>query len=223
MNLLERVIALWTRQHPDEPLEDLTKTASRLSRRRFLQILGVTSAAVVAAPYVGSALGEAGALWTPTTMGVVPDMEMVGYFLTTDLITREALRILKQNLALVNFVNANYDQAFQQGGLKVGEHGMTSQFAVDCFLPEASRQVMPMKVLKQDFVKPMVDQMSNIIKAEGIRKFGPLELPIGVEEASRATDSQTGISVRAVKAGYLDYATGEYRNVLRLDVLGGPA
>lgn len=106
MNLIDRVVALWTRQHPEEPVEELQATASRLSRRRFLQILGATSAVVAINPAL-----PALEFWTPSPMVVVPDMG--GLLITADLVTREALRILTRNLTFTNAINRTYDGRYE--------------------------------------------------------------------------------------------------------------
>jgi hypothetical protein len=46
---------------------------------------------------------------------------MPGTFLTPNMITREALRILHQKLTFVGSINREYDKSFAKDGAKIGD------------------------------------------------------------------------------------------------------
>lgn len=113
MGLIDRLVAIWRRENPDEPLVD--PRASAMSRRRFLGIVGSTAAAVALAPHVDLER----LVWTPGQTIVVPDLSEVAEFggnqlLTVDWITNETLRIMQQNLSMASFINREYDAKTQQ-------------------------------------------------------------------------------------------------------------
>jgi len=151
MNWLDRIVALWRRQHPKEPLEELQKTASGLSRRSFLRLTGAAGVVV--------ATGGLEVLARP--MVVVPDMGKVHVFLTPELITRETMAILKKNMALAGLFNRQYQDASAVGdvvtiqkGRTIGQSGMTHQLSVDLVRFETQPQMMSLNDARQRIIEP---------------------------------------------------------------------
>lgn len=117
MGLIDRLVAIWRRENPDEPLVD--PHASAMSRRRFLGIVGSTAAAAAVAPLVDLER----LVWTPGQTIVVPDLGDVvefggggNQFLTVDWITKEALRVLEHNLRMIPKINRVYDDRYAERG-----------------------------------------------------------------------------------------------------------
>lgn len=117
MGLIDRLVAIWRQENPDEPLVD--PRASAMSRRRFLGIVGSTATAAAVAPLVDLER----LVWTPGQSIVVPDLGEVAAFggggnqlLTVDWITKESLRILSENMKMSSMVNRVYDEQFAMRG-----------------------------------------------------------------------------------------------------------
>lgn len=91
MGLIDRLVAIWRRDNPDEPLVD--PRASAMSRRRFLGIVGSTAAAVALAPHVDLER----LVWTPGQTIVVPDLATGLSF------HRDAFCFVSTDMALADF------------------------------------------------------------------------------------------------------------------------
>lgn len=80
-----------------------------MNRRGFLSLFG--AAAVTAA----IPLGVADELWTPSKTIFLPPIggwARGNSFLTTDMISREALRVMHQHMRFVTSINRRYDDSF---------------------------------------------------------------------------------------------------------------
>jgi hypothetical protein len=80
-----------------------------MNRRGFLRLLGLGAAGYVLDPEL--------ALWVPGQktifdLGGIVQPTGGNTFLTIDIITQEALRVLEQNLSFVKMVNRAYDDTF---------------------------------------------------------------------------------------------------------------
>lgn len=83
-----------------------------MNRRDFLRALGFTAAAAVTAPLVSAFVPMSAA-------PVVPMFESAplagNVFVTSAWVNREALRILRGNMAFASRINRFYDDAFEEG------------------------------------------------------------------------------------------------------------
>lgn len=203
MKLLDRLVALWQQE---QPLEALPKPG--LDRRAFLKILGSSAAIAAAVPM----LDLEALIWTPKPMIVVPGL--VGNQLVTPAwMTKEALRLLKEKLAL-----ARYLLRQEYGGLVVGQEGMTQQYGVNLELSDHH-----LKFTQQQFsdrlLQPAISHMAKRLNEDKIAVFGELPVPRGVISANRLTDPLAGLSLRGVRQGYMD-GEGVWHDILRFDVIG---
>jgi hypothetical protein len=94
-----------------------------MQRRRFLQLLGLAGAAAVVGP--GLVLDPERALWVPGAKRIfdlgaadAPFIDVSAFtgrrnsFVTMDVFTREALRVLQESLDFAQRINREYDEAF---------------------------------------------------------------------------------------------------------------
>lgn len=208
MNLLDRIVNVWKAENPAESLPE----PKGLDRRRFLKILGGSAAVAAAAPL----LDLEALVWTPTRSIVIVEGPPV--FLTADLITREALRILENNLSVVKCFDRLYDERFvgDKIGVRLAGTTMTDHIGVDIDTA-TMRGKRPMKEWRERVIKPAVQEITRRV-GSGPTVFGELSLPRGVYETSRATAS-SGASVRATKA----FNVWDGLDVCRVDVLVGKA
>lgn len=89
-----------------------------ITRRNFLKLLGAGAAAVTIAPKM---LGEALAKATKP-VPLVPIATMRGnQLLSPDLISKEAFRILQQNLVKQRLLNRKFDREFVKAGARIGQ------------------------------------------------------------------------------------------------------
>lgn len=120
MGLLDRLVAIWRREHPEERLEFPT---SGISRRRFVGLLAGSAAVAAAAPM----LDIERLVWTPGQMLggqaleaapliVVPEVGG-NILLTPEWVTRECMKYLRDNLKMVSAFNRTYDTRFNSATL----------------------------------------------------------------------------------------------------------
>ncbi len=82
-----------------------------MDRRRFLVWLGGTAAGVAIAP----TLDLERLLWVPGAKTILlPPVEHWNTLITPDWVTREAIEALKQNLAMAQFFDREYDVQFDR-------------------------------------------------------------------------------------------------------------
>ena len=230
-NLLTKI---W---HPAEPpadtaalIEASADRAGIVNRRAFLQLAGTAIA--------GLAIDPERLLWMPGERTIVLPAFTPHDFAGIDWITREALRLLEKNLAFVGLVNRSYDDVFVASGGKGYLFGsparlgdtvrvrtperplnptmvtMAHQFNVAC----ESRAGEPVSTERQ--LAPMMAVLAKHAKHEKLNVFGTLTCPSGVDEAAVVT-APSGLALRGIRSGYLDYGTGEWASTLRFDLLGG--
>jgi hypothetical protein len=202
---------------------------SGIDRRRFLQFLGGTAAGVAIAPLIDVEK----LLWTPTkSIYLLGDDGYV--WLTPDWVTREALKILENNLTLTKTFDRYYDRQFvgHQIGHTVnvrtppkwGESMLmgstpvmlTDQYQVSCDMPHG-------KVNRSAFVEHTIRPAVNALTARLPERvvFGELPLPTGPVSSSRASSQRTGAALRTIQGAYFDPVDGEFKETLRIDVLTG--
>lgn len=201
VGLIDRIVALWRRQNPDEPLEDLTRTAQGLSRRRFLQVSTAAS--------IGLATGGLHTLARPLV--VVPDMGAVLQPINLTWLTKESLRHLKQTLSSTRFTRSD--------GMVIGQGGLTDHIAVD-FIPPSSDPLMRVSEARKQFVEPIVSLIVGQMRQIGATTVGELDMPRhGCDVVSKFTDNATGLSLRGMRS----FNIYEGRTVARMDILVGRA
>lgn len=88
-----------------------------MNRRSFLRWLGGTAAGIA----IATTLDIEKLLWVPGEKVIfVPPLVTSGnVFLTSELITREAMRVLTNNLAMVRMINREYDAGFRFHGAPI--------------------------------------------------------------------------------------------------------
>lgn len=112
MNLLDRLVALVRREQPElAPVEGL-------SRRGFLKLLASSAAVAAAAPL----LDLERVLWVPGQTIAVPAMGR-NILLTAEWITREAMKVLENNLKMVSYFDREYENGVSMSTLM---HPMSS-------------------------------------------------------------------------------------------------
>lgn len=244
MNWRDLLARIW---HPSVPpadtaalIEASADRAGVVNRRAFLQLAGAAVA--------GLALDPERLLWMPgeKTIYLFGDASSEGT--SIDWITREALRLLEKNLAFAGSVNRQYDELFVVSGGKgyvydintparIGDTvrvrppvqfksrpqpvvprtvpvTLTGQLSVAC----ESRVSEPVSVKRQ--LTPMMADLAQRVKRENLNVFGTLNCPPGVEEAAVVT-APSGLALRGIRSGYLDFGTGKWTSGLRFDLLGG--
>ena len=89
--------------------------------------------------------------------------------------------------------------AFVPGDYRMGMAGMTHQFCIDMEIDEQRwRDGVP----HEEYIVPVGERFAQDIRDREICRFGALPLPRPgvVEEAVVATDTQTGMTVRGIRA-----------------------
>jgi hypothetical protein len=73
------------------------------------------------------------------------------------------------------------------------------------------------EAIARAWVRPIAHVLANQVRAQGLTCFGTLDLPTSVDQACRASDKRSGLSIRALRQ--YDMVDGLYRT--RIDILGG--
>lgn len=208
-----------------------------LSRRQFWKLAasGVVGAVVTANVDIEKLL------WVPGEKTYfLPAEKAFGgnTLITTEWLTKEVLRVMKQNLKLAN---RYYDNAYV--GATVGSTVMVRepqvfkvhnsiytpqrivdsvkpvtlkhQYCVD-YMTTARDQVEPVEVARFQ-AQSIGERLADGMNKEKCDVFGRLHEPKGVESVYTATDPETGASVRGIRV--YDILTDAYFQ--RFDVLGG--
>lgn len=194
-----------------------------MSRRSFLRagLLAATVAATVDVEQL---------LWTPGEKTLfLPTVDEVAIYdglLTPDWITREALRILKNNLQVAGRTTREYAESYDRRGSRRGDTvpirrrsglkpvTLDQQYGYEFEVPTSADRKDPHRYIQRT-VEPAMRHMAGKLDRARVDVFSDLELPRGVEQA--LVIRSEAVSVRSVSA----YDITEQRMRMRLDVLGG--
>lgn len=229
MNPLKWLTSLLRKEQPDLPKHG-DEVPTGMTRRGFLQILGGSAAVAVAAPLVDlEAL-----VWAPSPTIVVPELRTT--LLTADWITREAMRVMKNQLDFVKSVNRHYDEQFMVSGVVAGDSFRVSNRARTKFVNSRTlghRGMNHMLGVDFDVPKEPVSKEEAIRLAEGagvllahralevgVTAFG---LPAGIPndgesgglEVALAMSSPDGVAMRGTRGPAVDTPNDR----IRLDIL----
>ena len=200
-----------------------------MKRRTFLSVL--------ASGVVGVSLCDVE--WIPTPIQStqpVPTGLLTGLDQITAAVAREVGRVL------------DWRGEFVQGDYSLGMAGMTDQFCVDVGLDEREWAA---GVRHDRIIVPAAHAIAQRVRDHGLHRFGALPIPGGACEGLVATDEQTGVTVRGLRAFSVGrtYVRPIYREahedgpyddddlevigeelvdeppgwITRFDILGGPA
>lgn len=192
---------------------DVQKETGGMDRRAFLKVLGGTAAVVAAAPM----LDLERLLWVPGEKTIFLPYEgpFGNQIVTVDWITREALRILENNLKMASVFNREYDAKFQLiPHATVGKDGLTRQRIID-----VDHDVLTMKRAdaRTRILEPVAANLAHSVQMNQQTRFGTPMVLRGVDHCAVVTNPSTGISVRGV-SGY-DLVGDRMR--LTLDIVTG--
>jgi hypothetical protein len=134
------------------------------------------------------------------------------YKTTLAMVTLEALHLLEGQLSSVPYRLA--------GGHKIGDGDLVHQFGIDMD-PGESMSASTLDEFSQRFIAPAMAGIAAKVNQKDVRMFGELQLPAYVESVYRATSKKSGVSIRAVADTRIDHITGEFRSLLRFDVVCG--
>jgi len=144
-----------------------------MDRRGFLRSLGIGLGAVV----VAQSLPLANFFFENTTGPITPEW-----------ITAEALRLLKRNLS-----NQKFSVVGKEMYPSMSWHGI--DFAVDLMDDHIGQYDF-----SQQYIEPVVTMLGNQIEYDNPKSFLRLQLPGGIDFAQIATDEETNLNLRFVRA-----------------------
>lgn len=209
-------------------VEAAERVGSGFSRRQFLR--GALAATAIAATVDVEQL-----LWTPgeKTIFLPESVELYEGLLTPDWVTREALRILQNNLKFASQFSRDYDEHFvgetvnvripRRYSTRANPYGIVDRSVAvtldeqhGCMIePPTAADLRDRPAYIRREVEPLMAHMAWKLNEKKVDVFADLPLPKCVERSNIVRAD--GVSLRGIKA----YDPTEARYKMRLDVLGG--
>lgn len=219
--------------------------ARGLSRRSFLGLFAASTAAVATLDFdqLLWTPGEKTIFLPPAVQTVEVTLEALGPFgqINMDWVTREALRVLNNELSFAKNINRQYAGLHGSQGQRLGDSvnirlpqkftggkragkardrvkavQLNQQFTVELD-PADIRACKSDEEIRERVITPAAAVIARAVQRKKLTVFGELELPHGVEQATVARAPALGLSLRGTK----HYDIADDRDRIRLDILGG--